>query len=729
MPTNTSTNDVPALLAWYRKNRRDLPWRRSRDPYAIWLSETMLQQTTTTAVIPYFEKFMARYPRLKDLAAADEADVLALWAGLGYYSRARNLLRAARELAQLKEFPRRYEELLSYPGFGPYTARAVSSIAFDETVGVLDGNVIRVLSRRFDLEWPWWQTKFRSELQARADAMAQGGPPSEVNQALMELGSQICTPKTPHCVLCPWLQTCEARRKKTELARPMARPRRASEIWVWRAQVLLRGSKIKLVKNSSLPFLSSHWTLPGAARKEARAPKHFSFKHSVTHHNIFVKLNVSRTLERASSAKAVAAKEKQPAKWVALRELPRHAPSSVITKALKFVQSKNGLLVFALISSAMLLSCRATVPTNPNTSTLKTQLPPPPKVAGLHQLTTVGENYRPRVSPDGSHLLFLSEKRPNHLQPQIYELDLSNQSQRRITFQDGTVYDADYAGSNDTLIYSSDTDQIKENPIYIRQALEKYRPTKSEPGKNVTAIGPRGFTGDLPLTDIYIGGRDGRNIRRLTNTAGFDGEIATRREAKGASGPRHNEAVVVSERQGFLTLSMLNTNSGSMWPLIIEKNNDEWPALSPDGKHLLWMHIIGPSESEIWMGDARAGRPQKVLGAGVIFAWPQWLPSSTEIVFASNKDTMKNLELYVARSDGTCVRRLTSDGANKSEPVFSPDGKTIYFTSDRSGSRQIYSLDYTLPVTSPVTLPASSTPLAATSGQTDPCPAPSPSVK
>ncbi len=161
------------FLEWYRKNRRDLPWRHTRDPYSIWISETMLQQTTTQAVIPFYERFLKRFPDVRSLAAGRLEDVFEMWSGLGYYSRARNLHKAAKALAE-RRFPRRFEELIELPGFGPYTARAVASLAFGQEAGVLDGNVIRVLSRVHDLAEEWWKTSGRKKLQTLSDAWVQG---------------------------------------------------------------------------------------------------------------------------------------------------------------------------------------------------------------------------------------------------------------------------------------------------------------------------------------------------------------------------------------------------------------------------------------------------------------------------------------------------------------------------------------------------------------------------
>jgi A/G-specific adenine glycosylase len=203
------------LLGWFRANRRAHPWRLDRNDYRIWLAEVMLQQTRIAAVIPYYEKFLARFPDVKSLADAAEQDVLRLWAGLGYYSRARNLQQAAREMVARHggKFPRGFAAALALPGIGRYTAAAVLSIAFDAPHAVLDGNVARVLARldavRGDLRAPLrWK-----KLEATAQTLLAPEAPGDWNQALMELGETICTPKSPRCDECPVALWCEARKR------------------------------------------------------------------------------------------------------------------------------------------------------------------------------------------------------------------------------------------------------------------------------------------------------------------------------------------------------------------------------------------------------------------------------------------------------------------------------------------------------------------------------------
>lgn len=217
-----------ALLAWYDRARRDLPWRRTRDPYAIWISEAMLQQTRVEAVEGCWRRFLDALPTVEALAAADEARVLALWSGLGYYRRARALQAAARTLVERHggRFPREREELLALPGIGPYTAGAVLSIAFDLPVALVDGNVARVLARRFALDGDPASGAFQRELWALAEGLVPQRRAGDWNQALMELGATVCTPRAPRCGHCPWGAECLARaRGLTEvLPRPRARP-------------------------------------------------------------------------------------------------------------------------------------------------------------------------------------------------------------------------------------------------------------------------------------------------------------------------------------------------------------------------------------------------------------------------------------------------------------------------------------------------------------------------
>ncbi len=204
---------VGALLAWYDRHRRELPWRGTRDPYRVWVSEVMLQQTRVEAVIPHFHRFLARFPDLATLAAAEEAEVLAAWSGLGYYRRARLLLRGARHVATELggELPRDRAGMLAIPGIGPYTAGAILSIAFDLPEPVVDGNVERVLTRHGALPGDPRRAPLKAELWQRAAGLASGPRPGDRNQALMELGATVCTPRSPRCGECPLAASCAGR--------------------------------------------------------------------------------------------------------------------------------------------------------------------------------------------------------------------------------------------------------------------------------------------------------------------------------------------------------------------------------------------------------------------------------------------------------------------------------------------------------------------------------------
>ena len=217
-----------ALLAWYAVDKRSLPWRaeagRAPDPYRVWLSEIMLQQTTVAAVKPYFRKFTAAWPTVEALAAADEAEVMAAWAGLGYYARARNLIACAREVtARGGSFPASEKELVKLPGIGRYTAAAISAIAFGRRSVVVDANVERVISRLFAIETPL--PAARPLIYARADEITPERHAGDFAQAMMDLGSAICTPKTPDCAQCPIAPYCHARIEGRQTLFPVKSPR------------------------------------------------------------------------------------------------------------------------------------------------------------------------------------------------------------------------------------------------------------------------------------------------------------------------------------------------------------------------------------------------------------------------------------------------------------------------------------------------------------------------
>ena len=229
------------LLAWFSQFRRDLPWRHSKDPYRIWLSEIMLQQTRVAAAIPYYERSLARFPDVLALAKAPQEEVLRLWSGLGYYSRARNLQKAAQQIVALHRgvFPATEAEALALPGIGKYTAAAILSIAYGQKLAALDGNVARVLARLQAMRGDLRAGKRWQELQTSAEALIAPRTPGDWNQAMMELGALLCTPKSPQCLLCPVSEFCRARSLGLADAIPEKRKKRAAVDLHLAAAVLL----------------------------------------------------------------------------------------------------------------------------------------------------------------------------------------------------------------------------------------------------------------------------------------------------------------------------------------------------------------------------------------------------------------------------------------------------------------------------------------------------------
>lgn len=283
------TPSSDALLEWYDRHARVMPWRvspRDRrdgvrpDPYRIWLSEVMLQQTTVAAVRDYFRKFTGRWPAVTDLAAAEDAVVMAEWAGLGYYARARNLLKCARAVVADHggEFPTTREALLTLPGIGPYTASAIAAIAYDEAATVVDGNVERVMARLYDVHTPLPAAK--PALTALAEALTPGGRPGDYAQAVMDLGATICTPRNPACGICPWRGPCLARSNGTAASLPAKTPRKAKPVRFGVAYVARRVDGAVLLETrpdsgllgGMLGWPCSDWTDASGERPEPAPP-------------------------------------------------------------------------------------------------------------------------------------------------------------------------------------------------------------------------------------------------------------------------------------------------------------------------------------------------------------------------------------------------------------------------------------------------------------------------
>lgn len=248
MKTSPSANE---LLEWYDRHARTLPWRVSPedrrlgvvpDPYHVWLSEIMLQQTTVAAVKDYYVKFLSLWPKVEDLAAAPEEDVMKAWAGLGYYSRARNLKRCAETVANQHEgqFPETVDGLQALPGIGPYTAAAIAAIAFDQPAAVVDGNVERVMTRLYEIATPLPDAK--PEIRSAMAALTPSSRPGDFAQAVMDLGATLCTPKRPACSLCPWTNGCEARMSGLAETLPRKAPKKTKPTRTGAAFVALRES-------------------------------------------------------------------------------------------------------------------------------------------------------------------------------------------------------------------------------------------------------------------------------------------------------------------------------------------------------------------------------------------------------------------------------------------------------------------------------------------------------
>jgi A/G-specific adenine glycosylase len=317
-----------ALLAWYRRGHRDLPWRRTADPYRIWLSEIMLQQTRVQAAIPYYERFLARFPNLAALAAAEEPEALALWSGLGYYSRARNLLRAAKAIAAAGAFPRDYAGIRALPGVGDYTAAAVASIAFNLPHAAVDGNVLRVAARVRNDAADIGAPRTRARLGTSAEEWLDPLHPGEFNQALMELGATVCLPREPRCAACPVRALCAAHEAGTARALPV-KLRRAEPVQVeCELLVARKGRRVLLRKTAATARrLAGFWTLPSPEDAPAlRAGETLGeFRHSIVNH---------RFLVRVRDAAAPAALPRDYA-WFSARQLAEAPLATAARKALR----------------------------------------------------------------------------------------------------------------------------------------------------------------------------------------------------------------------------------------------------------------------------------------------------------------------------------------------------------------------------------------------------------
>jgi A/G-specific adenine glycosylase len=251
------TLDARPLVAWFRRTARDLPWRRTKDPYAVWVSEIMLQQTQIETVIPYYERWMKRWPTREALAKASMDDVLKAWEGLGYYARARNLHRAAREMASLPSTAAGWREVR---GVGEYTAAAIASIAFGERAAALDGNVRRVMSRIL-------ADDDEGAIRAALEGAIPRGAPGDFNQALMELGQRVCRPRSPDCLLCPVSESCRARKLGRQEEFPRQAPSREVPHYEIAIGVCRKGGRVLVARRKAEGLLGGLWEFPGGKRR------------------------------------------------------------------------------------------------------------------------------------------------------------------------------------------------------------------------------------------------------------------------------------------------------------------------------------------------------------------------------------------------------------------------------------------------------------------------------
>lgn len=352
-PSATAVSEVsPALLAWYDRHARTLPWRARAgdkpDPYRVWLSEIMLQQTTVAAVVPYFNAFLARWPRVEDLAAAPLEAVLAAWAGLGYYARARNLHACARTVRDVHggRFPDSEAELLRLPGIGAYTAAAVAAIAFDRHACVVDGNVERVVARLFAVERPLPEVK--PELKARAASLLPppGVPfrPGDFAQAMMDLGATVCLPRRPRCMLCPLNGICAgykagvAEALPCRVAKPQKPSRRGTAFWVVGADgaVLLRRRPPRGLLGGMMEVPTTAWGASAGSAEEiaAQAPLEARWRalpgrvrHTFTHFHLELEIWAAVTDSPAEADSG--------ARWIALDDLAAVGLPSLMQKVVR----------------------------------------------------------------------------------------------------------------------------------------------------------------------------------------------------------------------------------------------------------------------------------------------------------------------------------------------------------------------------------------------------------
>lgn len=268
---------VAPLLAWYEESQRVLPWRENTDAYRVWVSEIMLQQTRVDTVLDYYQRFMERLPDIRALAAVDEETLMKLWEGLGYYSRVKNMQKAARLICEQYhgEFPQAYEDILALPGIGPYTAGAVSSIAFEQPRAAVDGNVLRVITRLTADSRDITDNAFKRAISEALEAVYPAGRCGAFTQSLMELGAIVCVPNgAPRCGECPLQTLCCACQNGTQADYPVKKPKAAKKKQVWSVLLLTCGDHMALRKRSDGGLLGGLWEFPNLAGKVTKQELH-----------------------------------------------------------------------------------------------------------------------------------------------------------------------------------------------------------------------------------------------------------------------------------------------------------------------------------------------------------------------------------------------------------------------------------------------------------------------